>query len=85
MMEEVTKKLPNVKAVATTLREVHATNRHSWSAVLWLDGKTYQAKAIEIAKFEIKALQTVFSEAEIDSVCDVSQSMTEERIITMRD
>jgi 2-dehydro-3-deoxygluconokinase len=48
MMEEVTKKLPNVKAVATTLREVHATNRHSWSAVLWLDGKTYQAKTIEL-------------------------------------
>jgi len=48
MMEEVTKKLPNVKAVATTLREVHSTNRHSWSAVLWLDGKTYQAKTMEL-------------------------------------
>lgn len=47
--------------------------------------KSYQAKAIEIAKFEIKALRTVFSEDEIDSVCDVSQSTTEERIITMRD
>jgi 2-dehydro-3-deoxygluconokinase len=48
MMEEVTKKLPNVKAVATTLREVHSTNRHSWSAVLWLEGKTYQAKTMEL-------------------------------------
>jgi 2-dehydro-3-deoxygluconokinase len=48
MMEEVAKKLPNVKAVATTLREVHSTNRHSWSAVLWLEGKTYQAKTIEL-------------------------------------
>jgi len=41
-------KLPNVKAVATTLREVHSTNRHSWSAVLWLEGRTYQAKTIEL-------------------------------------
>jgi len=48
MMEEVAKKLPNVKAVATTLREVHSTNRHSWSSVLWLEGKTYQAKTIEL-------------------------------------
>ena len=46
MMEEVAGKLPNVKAVATTLREVHSTNRHSWSAVLWMEGKTYQAKTI---------------------------------------
>jgi 2-dehydro-3-deoxygluconokinase len=48
MMEEVASKLPNVKAVATTLREVHSTNRHSWSAVLWLEGRTYQAKTMEL-------------------------------------
>ena len=48
MMEEVATKLPNVKAVATTLREVHSTNRHTWSAVLWLDGKTYKAKQCEL-------------------------------------
>ena len=29
--------------VATTLREVHSTNRHEWSAVCWLEGKTYHA------------------------------------------
>ena len=27
--------------MATTLREVHSTNRHDWAAVLWLDGKEY--------------------------------------------
>lgn len=43
MMEGVAKELPNVKAVATTLREVVTTNRHNWSAVLWINGKTYQA------------------------------------------
>src|SRR5579862_4376919 len=43
MIDNVTKKHPHVKCVATTLREVHSTNRHSWSAVAWIDGKTYQA------------------------------------------
>jgi len=52
MMESVTKDFPNIKAVATTLREVHSTNRHSWSAVLWLDGKTYQAPACELDVFD---------------------------------
>ena len=28
-----------MKAVATTLREVHSTNRHSWSAVAWMNGR----------------------------------------------
>ena len=49
MMENVTKSLPNVKAVATTLREVEHTNRHNWSAVLWLEGETYQAPTCELA------------------------------------
>lgn len=48
MMEAVAKDLPNVKAVATTLREVKNTNRHNWSAVLWMDGKTYQAPEAEL-------------------------------------
>lgn len=43
MMGDVVKQLPNVKIVATTLREVHSTNRHDWSAVCWIEGKTYQA------------------------------------------
>jgi 2-dehydro-3-deoxygluconokinase len=48
MMESVAQELPNVKAVATTLREVESTNRHRWSAVLWADGKTYQAKEAQL-------------------------------------
>src|SRR5208337_4584205 len=32
MIDNVLKKHPHVKVVATTLREVHSTNRHSWSA-----------------------------------------------------
>ena len=43
MQAAVSKRFPNVKAVATTMREVHSTNRHDWSAVLWYDGKAYTA------------------------------------------
>jgi 2-dehydro-3-deoxygluconokinase len=37
-----------VKAVATTLREVHSTNRHTWGAVAWVNGKTYQSPMCEL-------------------------------------
>lgn len=52
MIEKVTQKLPNVKVVATTLREVHSTNRHSWSAVAWIDGKTYCAPTAELDVYD---------------------------------
>ncbi len=48
MIDNVVKKHPQVKAVATTLREVHSTNRHSWSAVAWVDGKTFTAPTAEL-------------------------------------
>ena len=48
MIDQVVKKHPKVKIVATTLREVSSTNRHSWSAVAWIDGKTYVAPAAEL-------------------------------------
>ena len=48
MIDQVVKKHPKVKVVATTLREVHSTNRHSWSAVAWIDGKTYVAPTCEL-------------------------------------
>jgi 2-dehydro-3-deoxygluconokinase len=43
VIEKAVKKFPKVKVVATTLREVHSTNRHTWGAVAWIDGKTYQS------------------------------------------
>jgi 2-dehydro-3-deoxygluconokinase len=48
MMGNVTKKHPHIKVVATTLREVHSTNRHSWGAVAWMEGKTYTAPTCEL-------------------------------------
>ncbi len=48
MIDKVIAKHPQVKVVATTLREVHSTNHHSWSAVAWVDGKTYTAPTCEL-------------------------------------
>ncbi|MCI0459878.1 MAG: sugar kinase [Gemmataceae bacterium] len=39
MIDRVVELFPNVKLVATTLREVHSTSRHDWAAVLWLKGE----------------------------------------------
>ena len=52
MIDNVVKKHPHVKVVATTLREVHSTNRHSWSAVAWIDGKTYNAPTAELDVYD---------------------------------
>jgi 2-dehydro-3-deoxygluconokinase len=52
MMARVAKKHPQIKMVATTLREVHSTNRHHWSAVAWMDGKTYTAPACELDVYD---------------------------------
>src|SRR5262245_18015274 len=52
MIDSVTKKYPHVKSVATTLREVHTTNRHSWSAVAWIGGKTYTAPTCELDVYD---------------------------------
>ena len=52
MMDDVAKQLPNIKVVATTLREVHTTNRHDWSAVCWINGQTYQAPTCELGVYD---------------------------------
>ncbi|MDX9952607.1 MAG: PfkB family carbohydrate kinase [Anaerolineae bacterium] len=48
MIDQVINLFPQVKIVATTLREVHSTNRHSWSAVAWINGQTYMAPTAEL-------------------------------------
>ncbi|MEX2089864.1 MAG: sugar kinase, partial [Bacteroidota bacterium] len=48
MIDKVVARHPQVKVVATTLREVHATNRHSWGAVAWVNGKTYASPTCEL-------------------------------------
>ena len=48
MIDTVVKKHPHVKIVATTLREVHSTNRHNWGAVAWINGQTYMSPTAEL-------------------------------------
>jgi 2-dehydro-3-deoxygluconokinase len=48
MIDKVVKMHPQVKIVATTLREVHTTNRHSWGAVAWVNGETHISPTAEL-------------------------------------
>jgi 2-dehydro-3-deoxygluconokinase len=48
MIEHVVKRFPETKVVATTLREVHTTNHHSWSAVAWVNGEAVFAPTTEL-------------------------------------
>lgn len=48
MIDKVVEKYPQVKVVATTLRDCHSTNHHSWGAVAWINGKTYVSPTVEL-------------------------------------
>jgi 2-dehydro-3-deoxygluconokinase len=48
MIAATVKEFPHLKGVATTLREAHSTNRHSWGAVLWLDGQKLTTPTMEL-------------------------------------
>jgi 2-dehydro-3-deoxygluconokinase len=52
MIDAVVKKFPQIKVVATTLREVHSTNRHTWGAVAWIDGKSYVSPTCELDVYD---------------------------------
>ena len=52
MIEQVLQLYPQVKVVATTLREVHSTNHHSWGAVAWIDGQTYASPTCELNVYD---------------------------------
>ena len=52
MIDKVIAKFPQIKVLATTLREVHSTNRHSWSAVAWIDGQVVQAPTAELDVYD---------------------------------
>jgi 2-dehydro-3-deoxygluconokinase len=40
MIDRVLERYPHIKIIATTLREVHSTNRHGWGAVAWINAQT---------------------------------------------
>ena len=48
MIDRVAEQQPKIKIVATTLRDVHSANRHSWGAVAWINGQTYVSPTCEL-------------------------------------
>ncbi|MGO9660871.1 MAG: PfkB family carbohydrate kinase [Acidimicrobiales bacterium] len=48
MIDKVMASYPQVKVVATTLRDVLSTNRHRWSAVASIGGEIYTAPTCEL-------------------------------------
>ncbi len=48
LIDRVVEQFPNIKLVATTLREVRSTNRHEWAAVLWLNGERHVSPTTEL-------------------------------------
>jgi len=52
MIDLVVAKYPQIKVLATTLREVHSTNRHQWSAVAWIGGKAYVSPACHLDVYD---------------------------------
>lgn len=48
MIDRVVKQHPQIKIVATTLREVHSTNRHGWGAVAWINGRTHSCLTCDL-------------------------------------
>jgi 2-dehydro-3-deoxygluconokinase len=50
--EQVLRQHPHLQCLATTLRRVHSAGRHSWSAVAWIDGSTYQAPVCELDVYD---------------------------------
>ena len=52
MIDRVVEKFPRVKVVATTLREVHSTCRHSWGAVAWVNGATHVTPTCELDVYD---------------------------------
>ncbi len=52
MIDRVLSRHPRVKVIATTLREVRSTLRHSWTAVAWIGGKTHLAPTAELDVYD---------------------------------
>jgi len=48
MIDRVVKKHPQIKVVATTLREVYSTSRHCWGAVAWIAGQTHVSMTCDL-------------------------------------
>lgn len=52
MMDQLVVRFPRVQVVATTLREVHSANRHTWSAVAWVNGSPHVAPVMDLDVYD---------------------------------
>jgi len=52
MIDNVVGMFPQIKIVATTLREVHSTNHHSWGAVAWINGRSFVSPTCELDVYD---------------------------------
>lgn len=52
MIDRVVERYPHIKIIATTLREVHSTNRHAWGAVAWINGETCVSPQCELDVYD---------------------------------
>jgi 2-dehydro-3-deoxygluconokinase len=52
VVAEAVKLYPQIKVVATSLRQVHSANRHTWSATAWINGQTYSAPTCELDVYD---------------------------------
>ena len=52
MIDQVVEMYPQIKILATTLREVHSTNHHSWGAVAWIDGQSFASPVTDLDVYD---------------------------------
>lgn len=52
MTGKVIEKFPQLKIIATTLREVQSATRHRWTAEAWVNGTVYSAPTAEMDVFD---------------------------------
>ncbi|WP_461215681.1 PfkB family carbohydrate kinase [Lacticaseibacillus sp. GG6-2] len=51
-MQKVAAKYPNIKAIASVVRNIHSVENHKCTALLWQDGKIYQGPVYDMHVFE---------------------------------
>jgi len=52
MIDIVRQRYPQLSVLATTLRDVHSTNRHTWGAVAWIDGQSFVAPTCSLDVYD---------------------------------
>lgn len=52
VIERARQEYPNLKAIATTLREVRSASRHAWKALLWYDGRFHETPELELDVYD---------------------------------